>query len=118
MSPTRFVKVDNLIFVRCKQRDLIIGKKYMIIREVHFDKHREIMYGTIIVNDLSMITYICTNVITNVNTIVNTKTIDTLMNRTIFLKLYSSKHTIQQAMELRATNLILQNIIGDKMFNY
>ena len=115
MSPTRFVKMDNLTFVRCKQRDLIIGKKYMVIREVNFDKHREIMYGTIIKNS----SIIEMNQLTYINTFVSKIcTIDTLLNRTIFLKLYSSKHTIQQAMELRAVNLILQNIIGDKTFKY
>ncbi len=120
MSPTRFVKVNNLTFVRCKQRELIIGKKYMFIREYYFDKKREVMYGTINDNEMSIteinkITYINKEAEYKSN---NTIIIDTLMSRTIFLKLFSSKTKIQQAMEQRAINLILQNIVGDKMFKY
>jgi len=40
-----------------------------------------------------------------------------LYTRTIY-KLVMSKEKIQCAMELRAVNIVLQNIIGDKMFKY
>uniref|UniRef100_A0A6C0EV84 Uncharacterized protein n=1 Tax=viral metagenome TaxID=1070528 RepID=A0A6C0EV84_9ZZZZ len=35
-----------------------------------------------------------------------------------YFKLISSKEKIQNEMEIRAINLILQNIIGDKTFSY
>ena len=41
----------------------------------------------------------------------------TLFDRHIY-QLVCSKKKIQEAMELRAINLILQNIIGDKSFTY
>jgi len=35
-----------------------------------------------------------------------------------FFKLNSKKHLIQEAMEQRALNIILRNLIGDNMFKY
>lgn len=130
MSPTRFIIVNGLTFVRCRQKDLIIGKKYMFVKQLYFDKNREVMTGTITDKGIDItkwnnITYINTNENTDAHINANTSfkkkdtiEIDTYLSRITFLKLYSSKSKIQQAMEIRAINLILQNITGDKMFKY
>jgi hypothetical protein len=44
--------------------------------------------------------------------------LNNLTKKASFFKLICSKEKIQNAMELRAINLILQNIIGDKTFTY
>lgn len=122
MSPTRFIIFNGLTFVRCRQKDLIIGKKYMFVKQLYFDKNREVMTGTITDKGVDItkwinITYINANANTSFKK-TDTIEFDTYFSRITFLKLYSSKSKIQQAMEIRAINLILQNITGDKLFKY
>jgi len=120
MSPTRFINVNGLTFVRCKQKELIIGKKYMFVKQLYFDKNREVMNGTITKNEPTMTKWTNITYITPTTTLKtkNTLEVEPYMSQIIFLKLYSSIPKIQYAMEIRAINIILQNITGDKMFKY
>jgi len=100
----------------------------MFVKQLYFDKNREVMTGTITDKGVDITKWInITYIIANTDTYTYTNTsfkktdtieIDTYFSRITFLKLYSSKSKIQQAMEIRAINLILQNITGDKLFKY
>jgi hypothetical protein len=114
-----------LNFIKVNEDELVKGHKYKLIDIYSYNPHEY---------TVTFDGYTCKNNILIWINLSFEKIVDFEKRKffyttdpTIFLKLkysayvhelISSKEKIQNAMELRAINLILQNIIGDKLFTY
>ena len=91
MSPTRIITVNNIPFVRCRQCELIIGKKYMMVILINSIK-RDVMYGPISYNDeisiWTNITYVSISDIHKTNDIIK---VDSNISSANFFKIKLSK---------------------------
>lgn len=110
-----FCEVDN--------DDLKIGEKYMIQERSY--QHTRTIYGVFAEYITQHITEWSKNMYTIESSYMQTETyyasnirLNIITKKCEFYKLISSKEQIQQDMENRAINLILQKLIGDDAFNY
>jgi hypothetical protein len=96
--------IDHLTFMPVNGGKLKNGEKYLIFCWAIISSGIYIGYNG--------------NILWSNYTVIKTGYNQSLNWNVSFYKLIPTKEKIQQAMELRAINIILQNIIGDKTFNY
>uniref|UniRef100_A0A6C0EY99 Uncharacterized protein n=1 Tax=viral metagenome TaxID=1070528 RepID=A0A6C0EY99_9ZZZZ len=103
--------------------ELVKGKKYMI-REIFYDYTRTTFsifdhYETPYITNWNKTIYTILSPELDLDVIyANNIRLNNMIKKAYFYKLETVKEQIQNAMELRAVNLILQNITGDKTFIY